>query len=64
MTNRLRPPQPTLPAEQTARLESRDAAWAFMRECDDRGDLAGYPSLKPDAEGYYTVRYIPTTKAA
>lgn len=44
----------------TYRLGSRDAAWAFMRACDDAGLQAGFPSLKAP----YTVKVaIPTWMA-
>jgi|HubBroStandDraft_6_1064221.scaffolds.fasta_scaffold122747_2 hypothetical protein len=31
-------------------------AWEFMRTCDEAGWSSGYPSLKVNDSGYYTVQ--------
>lgn len=35
---------------------SRESAWSAMRALDAAGISAGFPSLGPDASGYYTVQ--------
>lgn len=45
-------------AEQTETFETRDAAWAFMRECDAKGWCVGYPQIaRWPAPPTYSVRY-------
>jgi hypothetical protein len=38
-------------------FETSSEAWAFMRECDERGISAGFPSLRPVEGKGYSVQY-------
>lgn len=39
----------------THEFETSREAWAFMRECDQRGIPCGYPSFMPNREGLWEV---------
>jgi len=41
-------------ANQVFNFSTRSAAWAFMRACDARGDMAGFPST----DGANSVRVM------
>jgi len=43
---------------ETVEFETIDSAWLFMRETDEKAGriVCGYPSLKRNLNGMYTVR--------
>jgi hypothetical protein len=45
---------------QIAKFKTSEEAWRFMRACDAANIKAGFPSLTPDADGYYAVAFIGT----
>lgn len=38
------------------RFSTHSAAWEFFRACEAAGVCVGYPSLGPDASGFWTVK--------
>ncbi len=42
--------------EVTYYFPKASEAWAFMRHLDKQGYSAGFPSLRKNADGMYTVR--------